>query len=53
MVIGGEGSLTGALRPGELGVAVVGIPATIDNDVPGTEVSHRGGHGFEHRARGH
>jgi 6-phosphofructokinase 1 len=32
VVIGGEGSLTGALRLEERGVAVVGPPATIDND---------------------
>jgi len=31
--IGGEGSLTGALRLQERGIKVVGIPATIDNDV--------------------
>jgi 6-phosphofructokinase 1 len=39
VVIGGEGSLTGALKLSELGVKVVGIPATIDNDVWGTEIS--------------
>jgi 6-phosphofructokinase 1 len=40
VVIGGEGSLTGALRLAELGVVrVVGIPATIDNDVWGTETA--------------
>ena len=39
VVIGGEGSLTGALRLSELGVKVVGIPATIDNDVWGTEIA--------------
>jgi len=40
VVIGGEGSLTGALRLAELGVVrVVGIPATIDNDVWGTEIA--------------
>jgi 6-phosphofructokinase 1 len=39
VVIGGEGSLAGALRLGELGVAVVGIPATIDNDVWGTALA--------------
>lgn len=39
VVIGGEGSLTGALKLYELGVKVVGIPATIDNDVWGTEVA--------------
>lgn len=39
VVIGGEGSLTGALKLSELGVKVVGIPATIDNDVWGTEIA--------------
>ena len=39
MVIGGNGSLTGGLRLSELGVKVVGIPATIDNDVWGTDIA--------------
>jgi 6-phosphofructokinase 1 len=39
VVIGGEGSLTGALRLQERGVKVVGIPATIDNDVFGTDTA--------------
>jgi 6-phosphofructokinase 1 len=39
VVIGGDGSLTGGLRLAELGVKVVGIPATIDNDVPGTDMA--------------
>jgi 6-phosphofructokinase 1 len=39
VVIGGEGSLTGALRLEEQGVPVVGIPATIDNDVWGTDIA--------------
>jgi len=39
VVIGGEGSLTGALKLAELGVTVVGIPATIDNDVYGTDTA--------------
>ena len=38
-VVGGEGSLKGALRLEELGVPTVGVPATIDNDVPLTEMS--------------
>lgn len=32
VVIGGEGSLKGAEKLHELGVNVIGIPATIDND---------------------
>jgi 6-phosphofructokinase 1 len=39
VVIGGEGSLTGALKLQERGVKVVGIPATIDNDVFGTDTA--------------
>ena len=38
-MIGGEGSLTGALRLQERGVKVVEIPATIDNDVLGTDTA--------------
>src|SRR5215203_7394631 len=33
VVIGGNGSLSGELTLAELGVKVVGIPATIDNDI--------------------
>jgi 6-phosphofructokinase 1 len=36
VVIGGEGSLTIAHRLYQLGVPIVGIPKTIDNDVRGT-----------------
>jgi 6-phosphofructokinase 1 len=36
VVIGGNGSLTGALALHKHGFPVVGVPATIDNDVPGT-----------------
>jgi 6-phosphofructokinase 1 len=39
VVIGGGGSLTSAKALGEAGVEAVGIPATIDNDVPGTELA--------------
>src|SRR5215216_1302195 len=39
VVIGGGGSFTSAKALGEAGVKVVGIPATIDNDVPGTELA--------------
>lgn len=39
VVIGGDGSLRGALGLFEAGLPVVGIPATIDNDVGGTERS--------------
>ena len=36
IVIGGNGSLRGAARLAEMGVQTVGIPASIDNDVPGS-----------------
>jgi 6-phosphofructokinase 1 len=39
VVIGGEGSMHGALALAEYGMTVVGIPATIDNDLTGTELS--------------
>ncbi|MEO4051950.1 6-phosphofructokinase [Solibacillus sp. CAU 1738] len=37
VVIGGDGSYRGAMELTERGFPCVGIPATIDNDVPGTE----------------
>lgn len=37
VVIGGDGSFTGALKLVEHGFPAVGIPGTIDNDIPGTE----------------
>lgn len=37
IVIGGDGSYRGAMELTEKGFPCVGIPATIDNDVPGTE----------------
>ena len=37
VVIGGDGSFRGAQELHERGVAVVGIPATIDNDMAGTD----------------
>ncbi len=39
VVIGGNGSLTGALELHKLGFRVVGVPGTIDNDVNGTDIS--------------
>jgi 6-phosphofructokinase 1 len=39
VVIGGGGSLSGALALDELGLPTMGVPATIDNDIPGTELS--------------
>ncbi|MCR8968982.1 ATP-dependent 6-phosphofructokinase [Facklamia sp. 7083-14-GEN3] len=37
IVIGGDGSFQGALALTKLGFPAVGIPGTIDNDIPGTE----------------
>jgi len=39
VVIGGDGSLRTAARLGEEGLAVVGVPKTIDNDIGHTDVS--------------
>lgn len=39
IVIGGDGSLTGALALHRQGVRVVGIPGSIDNDIWGTDTS--------------
>jgi 6-phosphofructokinase 1 len=39
VVIGGGGSLSGALALHGLDLPTVGVPATIDNDIPGTELS--------------
>jgi 6-phosphofructokinase 1 len=37
IVIGGDGSLSGAMQLAELGVKVVGVPKTIDNDLGATD----------------
>ena len=39
VVLGGDGSLTGALALHRLGFPVVGIPASIDNDIPFTDMA--------------
>jgi 6-phosphofructokinase 1 len=39
IVIGGDGSLRGAMALHNLGIPVVGIPASIDNDIWGTNMS--------------
>jgi 6-phosphofructokinase 1 len=39
IVVGGDGSLRSALRLSEEGLAVVGVPKTIDNDIAGTDVT--------------
>ncbi|MDQ7034968.1 MAG: 6-phosphofructokinase [Anaerolineae bacterium] len=39
IVIGGDGSLRGAMALHTLGVPVIGIPASIDNDIYGTDMS--------------
>lgn len=38
VVIGGDGSLNGAKKLADQGVSVVGIPASIDNDIYGTDM---------------
>ncbi|MDZ4787586.1 MAG: ATP-dependent 6-phosphofructokinase [Blastochloris sp.] len=38
IVIGGDGSLTGAQKINELGFPVLGLPGTIDNDIYGTDI---------------
>lgn len=37
VVIGGDGSFRGALKLHEQGFPVIGVPGTIDNDIPGTD----------------
>ena len=37
VVIGGDGSMTGAELLSDMGIAVVGLPGTIDNDIWGTD----------------
>src|SRR4028119_2384109 len=39
VVIGGGGSLSGGLELHKRGLPTVGVPATIDNDIPNTELS--------------
>lgn len=39
VVIGGDGSFRGARLLAEQGIRVIGIPGTIDNDIPGTDFS--------------
>lgn len=39
IVLGGDGSLAGALALHKLGMPVIGIPASIDNDIPFTDMS--------------
>lgn len=39
IVIGGDGSLTGALALHKQGINVVGVPGSIDNDIWGTNIS--------------
>ena len=39
IVIGGDGSLTGANVLHNMGIKVIGVPATIDNDIYGTDMA--------------
>lgn len=37
VVIGGDGTFRGAMALDEMGIKTIGIPGTIDNDIPGTD----------------
>jgi 6-phosphofructokinase 1 len=39
IVVGGDGTLRSAMRLGEEGLGIVGVPKTIDNDIAGTDVT--------------
>jgi len=39
VIMGGDGSLTGALALHKLGFPVIGVPASIDNDIPYTDMA--------------
>jgi 6-phosphofructokinase 1 len=39
IVVGGDGSLRGAMTIADRGISVIGIPASIDNDIFGTDMS--------------
>jgi len=39
VVIGGDGSFRGAQTLSAQGIKVIGVPATIDNDIPGTDLT--------------
>lgn len=39
VIVGGDGSYRGALALHDMGIACIGIPATIDNDIASTEYS--------------
>jgi len=39
VILGGDGSLSGALALHRLGFPVIGIPASIDNDIPHTDMA--------------
>jgi 6-phosphofructokinase 1 len=39
IIIGGDGSFRGGMRLQEVGINVIGVPATIDNDIPCTDYS--------------
>lgn len=39
VVIGGDGSYRGALALDKLGIKCIGLPGTIDNDIPGSDLT--------------
>ena len=50
VVIGGNGSQTGAHALSQLGFPVVGVASTIDNDLYGSDITDRRGYGAERLA---
>ena len=51
VVIGGNGSQTGAYHLSRLGYPVIGIASTIDNDLYGTDITLGCRYSFKHRPR--
>jgi ATP-dependent phosphofructokinase / diphosphate-dependent phosphofructokinase len=39
VVVGGDGTLATGMRLADAGLPIVGIPKTIDNDIPGTDIT--------------
>ncbi len=39
VVVGGDGTMRGAQQLHELGYPVMGVPATVENDLPGTDIA--------------
>lgn len=39
IVVGGDGTLRSAMRLADEGLSIIGVPKTIDNDIPGTDTT--------------